>query len=192
MFNYWFGLTGRAALWSGRGWAPLHCSSPCKRFKFWKKTSLYKKIKSSHNSVNMGHGKYMYLLVWMYITNKDCHLLDTGAIFKQKLCFEKACLSVYIFKTPVCIFVCFDTRLCFYETCLCLRMSLCFDTSLCFNETCLWDHGWSRLFHRFLPKIEFAFLHIAQQRVLNILTLLAKIDHTECLIILIIILIILA
>ena len=130
MFNYWFGLTGRAALWSGRGWAPLHCSSPCKRFKFWKKTSLYKKIKSSHNSVNMGHGKYMYLLVWMYITNKDCHLLHTGAIFKQKLCFKRP-VYLFIFLKHPFVFLCVLTPVCVSMRPVCVCVCLYVLTPLC-------------------------------------------------------------
>ena len=118
-------LFGRAE--DGRHFIVVHL---IKELSFWKKTSLYKKIKSSHNGVNMGHGKYMYLLVWMYITNKDCHLLHTGAIFKQKLCFKRP-VYLFIFLKHPFVFLCVLTPVCVSMRPVCVCVCLYVLTPLC-------------------------------------------------------------
>ena len=87
---------------------------------------IHEKKNSLFNSVNMGHGKYMYRLAWMYITMKDCPNLHTVAIFKQScdpLPFWNTCLCLCVFLIHVCVFV--------RPVCVCVCICVCVLTLIC-------------------------------------------------------------
>ena len=117
----------------------------------------------------MGHGKYTYRLAWKYITMKDCPNLHTVAIFKQScdpLPFWNTCLCLCVFLIHVCVFV--------RPVCVAYVFVFVFWHLFVF----LWDLFVRPWLQQVVPQIpaKDRVCPSAQQRVLDISTLLAKID----------------